>query len=541
MSGGPSNISEILSRIVSASPDQAAFIFKDHKQRSSIVQKSFHDFLNECNASVSVLYDFGVREGSRVLLFVKPGYDLCIVFYALLKLGAVPVLIDPGMKKSNLLNSIIQSKPDFLVGSLRAIAISRFYPSVFKPLKKKIHFKGKAWNQKLTKAQRLDCESDYTVSADGNVLAAVLFTSGSTGFPKGVCYEHSIFWNQILLLADSFKISPGEVDLSLLPAFTLFAPVLGMTSVVPEMNPSKPSALNPYKITNQILKYGVTNSFGSPVLWSKMARFCKESNIQLPSLKRIIMAGASSPVSLFRDLQEIAPEAEIYTPYGATEALPITAVRGFDLVSGNKRSQVGTCLGKVLSPNRVEIKPLGKKNAHEDHFVVGEICVSGPVVTRRYDFLPGATANAKFIDEKGDLWHRMGDLGFLDSDNNLWFAGRKAEYVETPKGVLFTDFCEQIFNVDSSVEKCALIGLGDRPFQVPALVVEPRPGCYPYSRRSKKIFIERLKEIGSQQDWTRDVKTFFFKKKLPVDVRHNAKIHRLKLAKDFSRRINNVN
>ena len=106
-------------------------------------------------------------------------------------------------------------------------------------------------------------------------LAAILFTSGSTGAPKGVCYEHGMFDAQVRLIRETYGIEPGEVDLPLLPIFALFNPALGMTSVIPEIDPRHPARADPAKIVQAIRQEKVTNSFGSPTLWRKVAEYCR--------------------------------------------------------------------------------------------------------------------------------------------------------------------------------------------------------------------------------------------------------------------------
>jgi acyl-CoA synthetase (AMP-forming)/AMP-acid ligase II len=169
---------------------------------------------------------------------------------------------------------------------------------------------------------------------------------------------------------------------------------------------------------------------------------------------------------------------------------------------------------------------------------IGEIAVRGPMVTRSYDRLPDATARAK-ISEIGPggaaVWHRMGDLGYRDENGRWWFCGRVAERVETSMGVFYTDCVEVVFNRHPRVARTALIGLGSRPRQAPALVVEPLPGQFPRNRAARETFSAELRALATAG--TPTLTQIFFRKTLPVDVRHNAKIHRLTLAREYSKHI----
>ncbi len=155
---------------------------------------------------------------------------------------------------------------------------------------------------------------------------------------------------------------------------------------------------------------------------------------------------------------------------------------------------------------------------------IGELIVQGPIVTQTSDALPEATAAAKIYDGP-TVWHRMGDCGYLDPAGRLWFCGRKAERVETPAGPLFTEPCEQVFRAHPRVQRCALIGLGERGLQQPALVIEGTP-----RESDRPAFVREVRALARQHAHTAAIARFYFHPRFPVDVRHNAKIHRLTLA-----------
>ena len=376
--------------------------------------------------------------------------------------------------------------------------------------------------------------------------AAILFTSGSTGPPKGAVYTHAIFIHQVEMLRDLYGIEPGEMDLCTFPLFALFAPALGMTAVVPEMDATRPGAVDPTKILEPIARFGVTNLFGSPALLKRVGTYGAAHGIKLPTLRRVISAGAPVPARVLETFAGmLAENVQIFTPYGATEALPVASI-GSDEILGDTRHQTdrgaGVCIGLPVEGMRVALIRITDEpipDWSEELLVpdgtIGEIAVQGPVVTRAYYHRPEATALAKIADPagQGGFRHRMGDVGYRDERGRLWFCGRKAHRVITPHGTLFTIPCEAVFNTHPAVERTALVGVGPLGAMRPVLCVELRRNGGGTQERTRR----ELLEIGARHAHTREIQTILFHPSFPVDIRHNAKIFREKLAVWAARRL----
>jgi len=504
---------------------------------------SFDGLNRESSAAAFLLKQKGIVRGDKVLLMVRPGLELIALTFALFRMGAVPVVIDPGMGVPNLVRSVRSVKPDALVGIPLALRLSRILFPAFRSLKVRVEVKEGAFRLELASIIKSgDWEKGAAFAeTKGDELAAILFTSGSTGAPKGVCYEHAMFEAQVRLIKEQYGIQPGEVDLPMLPIFALFNPALGMTTVVPEMNPSRPAMVDPQKIVRAIVDHGVTSSFGSPVLWRKIGRHCERSGLQLPGIKRVLMAGAPVTPGTLRILEKVLPNAELHTPYGATEALPVSSISKDEILKttwGQTESGSGTCVGRPFPGVSVKVIPetQGAVIYMGDTVrpgQVGEIVVQGPSVTREYCNKSEATQLAK-IKEADGFWHRMGDLGYLDDEGRLWFCGRKAECVHTDHGAFYTDCCEGVFNALDGIYRTALIGIKNRGELKPAIVVEP--DTWPLSKEAKAALLEKLRICSCAHVHTHAIDTFFFQEKFPVDVRHNAKIHRLTLARKWGKK-----
>ncbi len=551
-----SNVARFLPDIARAQPSVCAVrapIGDDpvHPGYIKYAELTFAELNAEADAAARLLQSRGVTRGTRVLLLVRPGLDLLRCAFAIFKIGAVPILLDPGMGLKNFLACVRRSEPAALVAISRAHWLARFFPGALRSAKIRVLVGGPAWERAL--AAHRSAQPFPVAATEASELAAILFTSGSTGAPKGVCYEHAMFEAQVRLIRDHFNICPGEVDLPMLPIFALFNPALGMTTIVPEINPSRPAACNPARLVQAIRQNSVTNSFGSPALWARVARYCETAGITLPSLRRILVAGAPVHPSLLRRLQKILPNGTAHVPYGATESLPVSSISLAEVLGETwalTEQGRGSCVGTLFPGMDARVIPL-----HEGPLAslppslppgeIGEIIVRGPVVTRAYDHLPAATTLAKIPDNspqpqtanrklETQIWHRLGDLGYRDARGRLWFCGRAAERVETTSGPLYTDCVEAIFNRHLHVARSALIGLGPRPRQQPALVVEPEATHFPRSRADRARFTSELLALAADSPAARQVTRIFFQRRLPVDVRHNAKIHRLALARKYA-------
>jgi acyl-CoA synthetase (AMP-forming)/AMP-acid ligase II len=503
----------------------------------SVSYASLHELSDEYARG---LIEYGIGRGVRAALMLTPGLDFFAMSFALFKAGAVPVLIDPGIGIKPLKTCLHEARPQAFIGVTKAQLARKLLgwaPGV------KLVTAGPrlAWGGLSTRQLRqLGQASSGAVLADTrpDEIAALLFTSGSTGIPKGVVYHHRHFMAQVEMLQRAFDIRPGEIDLPTFPPFALFDPAMGMTTVVPYMDPTRPARADPRLLVRTINRFEVSNIFGSPALLNVLGRYTESEGMRLPSLRRVISAGAAMPVATVRRLQKALPdEAEVFTPYGATECLPVASVSGTDLnkqVEQRTAAGEGTCVGRPVEPNRVRIIPVNDNivGSFADTMelpvgITGEIVVNGPTTTDRYWQREDQTRLAKITGDDGKTWHRMGDAGYFDTEGRLWYCGRKSQRVVMEDITLFADQVEAIFNIHPEVARTALVGIGIPGRQTPVLCVEPlgKPGAH----RRERIRVDLL-QIGQNNATASSIKQVLFHKAFPVDIRHNAKIGREKLA-----------
>ena len=530
------NLISLLTDTVKLSPEQTAII---ETSGDAVSSKSFQELYEDVQNCAFYLSSKGLVAGDKVLLFVTPGYKLTILVFAVIYLGAIPVIIDPGMGIRSALSSIQSTLPNILIGIPLVYWASFGFWKTFKSVRKKILVTESLFTREMTIPSAKNNFKQVSPLRDD--LAAIVFTSGSTGPPKGVRYLHKNFTAQVHSLKENFGLQRGEVDLATLPVFSLFNPALGITTILPEFNPRKPAAANSEKIVHAIQKFKVTTAFASPVIGRKILEYCTLNKINLPGMKRIFLAGAPSPPSLIEDLSKVLGNGIVYIPYGATEALPVAFSTSSQVIRNTKGvlSGGGSLLGQAIPEVSIKIFSSSQGTFSMPSLEVteckqgeiGEICVSGDIVTDGYYRKPGASFDARF-EFQGRIFHRMGDLGYFDDNHCLRFLGRKAECLITDQGPLETERCEPMVNAFPEVKRSALIGVGPPRRQSPCIIVELENkelnGNAKQSLRTKVL--EALNNSFSEFGFSRVV----WENKIPVDARHNAKIHRLSLSKKWN-------
>ncbi len=496
---------------------------------------SFAQLAEDVERLAGGLLRAGLAPGSRAALLVPPSRDLYALVFALYRAGIVPVLVDPGLGLPAVGRCLAETEPDAFIGTPKA-HLGRWLGNWAPGAKVSIVADGKLpglWN---TRELRRMGAAGAGRDARPDGLAAILFTSGSTGPAKGVTYTHGMFAAQVEALRALFDIKEGEVSVPTFPLFGLFDAALGVTSVIPRMDFTKPASADPMELVRLLQKHRAQQLFASPALLDKLGRFGERHGIALPDLRRVMSAGAPVPAkTVSRVLKMLAPGVQVYTPYGATEALPV-ALHGSDEIlretAAASADGKGTCVGKPVPGLDVAVVPVSDaplpawtESLRLPAGVDGEVTVKGPMVSAAYWRRPEADAAAKVADAGGTR-HRMGDLGRLDIDGRLWFLGRKSQRVRASHGDMPTEPVEGVFNALPAVRRCALVGVGEAGRQTPVLCVEREPG----SPVSDDALRRQLLELAQKRGITRPIRAVLFHPGFPVDPRHNAKIRREELA-----------
>lgn len=515
--------------------------------------RSYAQFLDEVDRMAAGLHQVGIRRGCKTLLLVRPDLALPVIVFALFKLGAVPVIIDPAMGMKRLLACIRQVEPHAMIALPLVHALRPFVGGAFGSISLFINTGSSRLpaTRRLKDLLRQQGPIGQMEPTTGSDLAAIFFTSGSTGTPKGVEATHGTLGAQIAHFKSMSNPSAQDVELAAFPVATLISPCLGQTSVIPDMGSLHPGRCKPDNLIQAIEDFGITSGFASPIVWERLSRHCVAKGHQLPSLKRAFSGGAPIPFKMVERLGAVMPQGVMHTPYGATEVTPISTIDAKEIEQETARlSSVGhgVCVGRVVPGLSVKIiriddKPLPHWMDVDELAAgkVGEIVVRGPLVSPRYHNDPVNTALSKIEaddENKGDThqstWHRTGDTGYFDKQGRLWFCGRIKHIVHAQGKRYFSVPIEEVLNAETEVWRSALVGVTVEGRQELAAVIE----FYPEYKRQISLtrlnaYKARLDELGFPVQHLLPYPRAF-----PVDKRHNSKIERPILAQWAQAQIN---
>ncbi|WP_280268304.1 fatty acid CoA ligase family protein [Nocardia wallacei] len=531
--------------VVAAHPDREAVIHPEGRTAAGLpdYRRLTYAELDDWSDAIAERFTAaGVGHGTRTIVLVTPGPELYAVLYGLFKIGAVPVVIDPGMGLRKMLRCLQAADAEAFVGVPQAQAVRLVFRPYFRKVRVAVTV-GSRWfwcGPTLADWGRKPVAPvpDRAPAPDTDPLL-IAYTTGSTGPAKAVVLTHgniSAMIDQVDAARE--RIAPGT-SLITAPVAGILELLLGSRCVLPPLIPSQVGSTDPAHVVDAVNRFGVRTMFASPAVLIPLLRHVEAEQVELPTLQSIYSGGAPVPDWCIAGLRRVLPEqARVYAGYGATEALPMSTVESRELLGGlveRAHRGAGVCVGRPALDVRARIvaitdDPLPTWSdviAREADLAVsrgiGELVVSGPNVSTRY-FWPESANVAGKIDDDGVIWHRTGDLAWIDEQDRIWFCGRKSQRLETLEGPLFTVQIEQVFNTIGGVARTALVGVGPRGAQRAVLCVELEPGA---DRAAVEV---ELRSRRGEFDVTSPVTEFLFHPGFPVDIRHNAKIGREQLA-----------
>lgn len=502
---------------------------------------SWASLVRRVDAIAHGLSELGVRRGDRVNLLVPPSAELTSLIYACLRLEAIIVVADAGLGTKGLGRAIRGAGPGYLIGIERALLAAkalkwpgqRISAGDLSPAKRRLlGVVATVGDLEKSGMGSIEAGAPPFVAADPDTDAAILFTSGSTGPAKGVVYTHRQLAAMRDTLQATYGLKSGDALVAGFAPFALLGPALGAVSVTPDMDVTSPRTLSASALADAAAAINATIVFASPAaLVNVLATSAELDSIQRAALERVdllLSAGAPLGTTLLQQVQDLAPQAEVHTPYGMTEALPITDISLQGILAAG--SGDGVCVGQPVAGAQVSIAALDDQGGVSDELdaspgQVGEIVVSAPHVKDRYDRL-WVTEHASAVHPG---WHHTGDVGHLDSAGRLWVQGRLGHILTTPSGLMTPVAAELAAETVSGVRRAAVVGVGPAGTQAVVVIVET---------------VQRTRRSGlAAQALTQDVRSSITRATgmaaaavlvipdLPTDIRHNSKIDRSALSK----------
>ncbi|MEC8170716.1 MAG: AMP-binding protein, partial [Candidatus Thermoplasmatota archaeon] len=545
------NILDKLSSTSDAFPDKIAFAFirKGNKKKTDSI--SFRELDQKSDRAARYLSNRGFKDGLVTLVLARPSTEFVVLMYAMLKTGAVPLLL-PSIKirkrsgRAQLRKILNRARPEGVIGSGALLAIRRILrlgPRKLRTINvrnlKKFYSNSNNGSGFTSKK-----EIDWT-----DVPAFVRYTTGSTGPPKGVIYSHGML-HSLLRTLESEGITSDDVFFGR-SGTLIIHPLIGISSV---SIMAKPRHIRGQEIVETVSTWGATAAFLSPPSAIHLANYLEshaESHNQSPamleSLTRIYVGGETISAGFVSTIEshlseERSPRGGFRLVYGATEGFPLCQAHASTVIETHPKTEsgMGFCLGEPVEGIMIRILSFEDYNEQFDPSIasevsgygpgsIGEISAMGPAVYSsligqdEIEFGGPKTTAHDSLD--GTNWHRTGDLGYLDQHGRVWIVGRKAHRVKSKNGyTLYTKQIEEIFNHSLGI-RTALVEGPDNHW--PVILVEKDNA--PWNEMKKRLKEEAKRACGLL-GYDGELTFLQYGGVFPVDSGHEAKIEREKLS-----------
>lgn len=503
-------------------------------------------FLDRVHRIARGLEAAGAAPGERVAVMIPPGIDLSVVLYACWQADLVAVLVDSGLGVRNMDRALRSANPDWLVGIPRAITAAkglrwggrrvvvgemdsrlRSALGVERSLRE-LEFLGEGGTPNAT--DPVNTGSMNTGSMNAESIAAMAFTSGSTGPSKGVKYRAGHIGAQRDAIAELYQITPADRLVAAFAPFALYGPALGITSIVPDMDVTKPATLTAAALGEAAAQVEATMVFASPAALQNVVATAESMNphqrAALRNVRLIMSAGAPLRMGLLQSVARLSPSAEIHTPYGMTEMLPVADISLAVRLARGEGS--GVCVGRPIPSVSVRIHPLDalglpSEVASGQPNTLGEVVVSGPHLKEAYDRLWWSEHRSRAADG----WHRTGDIGHIDQDGFVWIGGRVQHVITGPAGPIAPISIEHAAERVPGVLRAAAVGVGPLGGQSLVVVIEvANGGSSPLASAETATLVRDELALEGEHRPVAILQTA----KIPVDRRHNSKVDRTRVA-----------
>jgi acyl-CoA synthetase (AMP-forming)/AMP-acid ligase II len=465
----------------------------------------------------------GISQGDRVLVFLPMGLAMYTAMFAVQRLGCIAVFLDSWARRHHLRETIACVQPRAMISETAAFDLITGIPE------------GAAIPVRIAAGPDLEelcCTPGEAKMAavEEEFPALITFTTGSSGVPKGANRTHRFLAAQHQALDGIIPYRTNDRDLPAFPIFSLNNLASGVTTILPAINLAQPSDQDGALLTHQLLHEGITCATLSISMLNQISRFCHQQGVRLDSLRRGVTGGAPVSREELRAFGGIAPHAELLVLYGSTEVEPIAHITAREMLAESADLvHEGVNVGRIssalqhkfirITKGPVVFPTSGWSALEVANHAVGELVVHGDHVCRDYYNNPDAFRRAKIVDERGQVWHRTGDLGRLDQHGNLWLAGRVHNAILRGGSYCFPVQSEVLLKSFPFVRQGAYLGLPDTQLGERAaavVVLDPTSGIKPDE------VLARIRTAFAAQG--RPLDSFYVVEQIPMDARHHSKV-----------------
>ncbi|KHD87765.1 MAG: AMP-ligase [Bdellovibrio sp. ArHS] len=498
-------------------------------------QITYKHFAARINSFARGLLDIGIQKGDRVIIFLPMSLDMYTAMFAVQRIGAIAVFLDSWARSHHLGASAECVGPKAMISFNMAFELVNQVPE-FQSMPIRIMYgPGDKCTHRFEELLKKDPSPIAAVESEFTAL--ITFTTGSTGKPKGANRTHRFLSAQHHALSHVIPYTEKDKDMPAFPIFSLNNLASGVTTVLPALDLAAPSERDSAILACQILNENINCTTLSPSMLVGLARYCKEKNLILKGLRRVVTGGAPISKDDVKAFYEIAPQTELWILYGSTEAEPMAHIEGRDMLKESKITdpeiiEEGVNVGHISEDIdfkfiRIKDGPVELKNSSWQEIEVptgeiGEFICTGDHVCRDYYNNPDAFKTTKILDNKDRVWHRTGDLAYIDGDRNLWIVGRVNNAIERAGKYYFPVRSEVLLKRFDFTYRCAFLGVPDATLgQATYAVVELKQDidAKSFDFESAKKDIRRVFEKNKIP-----VDQIKFVKKIPMDPRHHSKV-----------------
>jgi long-chain acyl-CoA synthetase len=444
---------------------------------------TFSEFNRDANKMASAMVQSGLKPGDHVALCAPNSYAWLLSYYGAIKAGAIAVTFSYQLKKDELNKILADCQPRILLtmdeklddlGNLKNLP----YPDLV--LCDSGDIPVDAFLAKGESSfETVDCGKDDT--------AAILYTGGTTGAPKGAMLSHCNLKASIFKIAHYERCTPDDRALCFLPLNHVFGQVHIMNSTVYSCGATiLQPAFNLEQALDAIQRYKITKFYAVPTIYIRMLAL-PDLKEKFKSIRYCFSAAASMAQEVVREWKE-KTGLDIFESYGMTESAAMVTYNHYHC---HKVGSVGTVV------NNVEVQLRDDQGNPVGPGEEGEICILGPNITKGYLNNPEET-KAAFWGE----WYRSGDIGVFDDEGYLYIVDRLKDMIITGGENVYSREVEEVLYTMPEVSECAVVGLPDKEYgeRVTAFIV-PKEGEYVDPVLFKAYCKERLANYKVPKDF----------------------------------------